>query len=146
MADSPGVIRIVYTSTATVAFADKDLRTLLSRARERNAAVGVTGMLLHHNGAFLQVLEGAPDAVDLVFARINRDPRHRNVVLLDRRDADERSFPDWSMGFIDIYGSAQKLPGFRAVSDLVALAGNRAEIDRIVAAFRHGRWHQSTAL
>jgi hypothetical protein len=139
------VIRIVYVSTAAVAFADKDLRALLARARERNAAVGVTGMLLHHDGAFMQVLEGAPDAVDVVFARIGRDPRHRHVVLLDRRDADERSFPDWSMGFIDVYGTAQRLPGFRAVSDLVALAGNRAEIDRIVGAFRNGRWHQSTA-
>jgi hypothetical protein len=139
------VIRIVYVSTAAVAFADKDLRTLLARARERNAVVGVTGMLLHHDGAFMQVLEGAADAVDLVFARIGLDPRHRNVVLLDRRDADERSFPDWSMGFIDTYGTAQQLPGFRAVSDLVALAGNRTEIDRIVGAFRNGRWHQSTA-
>jgi hypothetical protein len=140
-----GVIRIVYVSTAAVAFADKDLRTLLARARERNAAVGVTGMLLHHDGAFMQVLEGAADVVDVVFARIVRDPRHRNVVLLDRRDSDERSFPDWSMGFIDIYGTAQELPGFRTVSDLVALAGNRAEIDRIVRGFRNGRWHQSTA-
>jgi hypothetical protein len=132
-------------STATVAFIDKDLRALLAAARERNAAVAVTGMLLHDNGTFMQVLEGAPDVVETVFNRINRDPRHRHVVLLDRRNLDERDFPDWSMGFVDVYGTANRLPGFRTVGELAALAGNRTEIDRIVAAFRNGRWHQSAA-
>jgi hypothetical protein len=141
--DDRTVIRLVYVSTATVAFGDKELRALLAVARERNAAVSVTGMLLHDNGAFMQVLEGAPDAVEAVFARIGRDSRHRQVIMLDRRDLDERDFPDWSMGFVDVHGTARRLPGFRSVGELAALAGNRAQIDRIVAAFRNGRWHQS---
>jgi len=72
---------------------------LLRITRERNHADDLTGMLLYAGGHFIQSLEGSEDAIDQTFARIERDPRHRNIYIALREPIESRIFPDWSMGF-----------------------------------------------
>jgi hypothetical protein len=134
--------QLVYVSTAITAFNDDALRVLLARARANNAALGVSGMLLHQAGTFLQVLEGESAVVDRLYERISHDPRHAHVLLLTRAEIGERNFADWSMGFVDVRGTAKRLPGFRSIGDLTGLAGNATAIQRVVTAFRDGRWRQ----
>jgi hypothetical protein len=55
---------------------------LLGTARRRNAAAGVTGMLLYRDGNVAQTLEAPDEAVEATFRRIEQDPRHRGVILL----------------------------------------------------------------
>jgi Sensors of blue-light using FAD len=138
------MLQLVYVSAAAVPFNDASLRTLLARARSKNAAVDVSGMLLHQAGTFMQVLEGEARVVETVFERISRDPRHKRVVLLMRRET-ERNFADWSMGFVDVQGTAERLPGFRAIGNLNGLAGDTVAIQSVIAAFRDGRWRQEQA-
>ena len=76
--------QIVYTSSARQEFSAADLKKLLVAARMRNKAVGVTGMLVFHDGAFLQAIEGEKRAVSEIFARIQNDPRHGDLVVLHR--------------------------------------------------------------
>jgi hypothetical protein len=56
-------------------------------------------MLLYGNGTFMQALEGEEATVDPLFAKIERDPRHANVLSIHRKTIDARQFPEWSMGF-----------------------------------------------
>jgi hypothetical protein len=133
----------IYTSTAVRPFSDAELRELLGKARERNTAIEVSGVLLHQGGTFLQVLEGEADRVGAVYERIGRDARHRDVLLLHRRAVTERNFGDWSMGFVDIGGRAASLPGFRQGVALADLVGERETIDRVVHGFTDGRWHRA---
>ncbi|HVV85277.1 MAG TPA: BLUF domain-containing protein [Kofleriaceae bacterium] len=139
------MIQLVYASHATAPFTVGALQDLLRRARAHNTEVDVSGMLLHVGGAFLQVLEGAAAAVDELYAHIARDRRHQRIVLLVRRELDERCFADWSMGFFDATGRAAGLPGYRAHSGFADLAGESAEVVRIVEQFRAGRWRSLTA-
>jgi len=105
--------QIVYASTASKDFSLADLKGLLVGARLRNRTLGVTGMLVFHNGSFLQALEGEKRAVNETFARIESDRRHRDIVLLHRGPGPEqRVFGDWSMGFADATGVADILKGF----------------------------------
>jgi len=90
----------MYLSSATEPFSDAMLDDLLGIARTNNAEVGVTGLLLYLDGSFLQVLEGPAPAVAGIFAAIMRDPRHRSMLEVFNQDIAERSFPDWSMGFV----------------------------------------------
>ena len=90
--------QIVYASAATEGFAPADLDAILLSARRRNAALGITGMLLFVDGSFLQVLEGTQDRIDELFETIRADSRHCRTVLLLREPIDERSFGDWTMG------------------------------------------------
>ncbi len=70
-------------------------------------------MLLYAGGHFIQTLEGPAAAVDATYAAIERDRRHRNLIVALREDVDERVFPDWSMGFeVLTEDEAARLPGF----------------------------------
>lgn len=107
------MISLTYLSTATDPFSVTDLAELLDASREANQAADLTGMLLYAGGHFIQTLEGAPEVVDETFERIERDPRHRDVIVALREGIEERTFADWSMGFETLTPlEAGELPGF----------------------------------
>ena len=80
-------------------FSFEELAQLLHLLRRRNEAVDITGRMLYADGNFIQTLEGPKSAVDAVFEWIERDPRHRDVLVALREPTERRDFPDWSMGF-----------------------------------------------
>ena len=90
---------LVYISTARTPFADNGLMELMHSFQANNLQTGITGVLLYKNGNFIQLLEGAGEAVSALYARITRDCRHYNCIQIFDRPAENRLFPDWSMGF-----------------------------------------------
>lgn len=92
------VLQLVYTSRASVRFSDAMLAQLLVGARRYNAAAGITGVLMVHDGFFAQCLEGPPEEIRELFGRIERDPRHTNVVVMFEHPSARRAFPEWFMG------------------------------------------------
>lgn len=98
------LIRLVYLSSATAAMSEAELADLAARARTFNAAHRITGMLIHAEGNFLQVLEGDEREVDALFGRIRRDARHTHLLLLERTPIERREFADWDMGFRNLSG------------------------------------------
>ena len=103
---------IVYVSSATTLFSHEQLLELLQRARERNAAHEITGVLLYKDGNFMQLLEGEETVVKSTFARIAQDPRHKGLLVLLKGAVDNRSFPEWSMSFRDLRRAPVGEPGF----------------------------------
>ncbi|MDE1985312.1 MAG: BLUF domain-containing protein [Alphaproteobacteria bacterium] len=91
--------QLVYVSAATSVMGGADLNDILDASRRNNRAHGVTGLLLHIEQGFLQVLEGPEAAVEETYARIGRDSRHFNCRAMIRQHIDQRLFGDWSMGF-----------------------------------------------
>lgn len=90
---------IIYASSATREFSEAELVELLKKSRENNSKAAITGLLLYKDGNFIQVLEGEKSAVQMLFEKINADPRHKGVLILLRENIEERQFPNWSMGF-----------------------------------------------
>ena len=138
------MIQLVYASTAVKAFSPEELRNLLVRARYHNAAIGLTGMLLHVEGTFLQVLEGEAEVVHRLFISLAADYRHHRILLLLMREIAERNF-EASMGFFDASGHGVALPGYQTATGFADLIGDPANIVRVVSEFRSGRW-QAIAL
>lgn len=136
--------QVVYSSAAVVPFSEPQLAELLGRARKNNERLGVSGMLLYHDGSFLQVLEGDIRVLDTLFTLISADKRHRRIVTLLRREVDERHFGDWRMGFASMKNLPANLPGY---SDYLRLRGDPVEganaAIRLMAAFREGRFRNS---
>jgi hypothetical protein len=93
------MFQLMYVSTAAWKMENDDLSSILDVSRANNRRLGITGLLLHLDHGFLQVLEGPKDAVLEIFGRIERDHRHTGLRILFRRDVPERLFGDWSMGF-----------------------------------------------
>jgi hypothetical protein len=106
--------KLIYVSRAAPG-TDSQLPGLLTEARERNLSLSITGMLIFAHGSFMQQLEGDAEAVDEVYASILRDPRHTDIRLLTREQAEQRRFADWSMGFEHPSDDtlARSLPGFK---------------------------------
>jgi hypothetical protein len=49
--------------------------------------------------ALAEGLEGEPAAINKVYARVEKDPRHHSVLRMLDGEAEERLFADWSMAF-----------------------------------------------
>jgi len=93
-----------YTCCASAAshlLTRAELRAMLEEYRRINADLDITGMLLYKEGAFLQVLEGKPEAVMKVIKLIKEDPRFTLFEIVLIGTSGQRLFPDWSMGFRD---------------------------------------------
>lgn len=100
----PDLLRLVYFSRNRISRPYREMiweiDQILETSQANNGRAGVTGALIFNDGVFGQVLEGPKDAVDETFERIQLDERHHNVTLLDITPIEERSFADWSMGFV----------------------------------------------
>jgi hypothetical protein len=79
--------------------ADSAIHDILVSARTNNAREKVTGALLYSMNCFAQILEGPEEAVERIFARLQHDSRHHDIVVLIKAPITERRFPDWSMAF-----------------------------------------------
>jgi hypothetical protein len=98
----------VYTSTATRDLTDDDLAELLRQCVRNNDRTGLTGLLLHRDGRFMQVLEGPDEAVQAA-----------NTA---------RQFPGWSMGFRTVDdATVRELHGYDDFLDKPASAAARPD-------------------
>lgn len=139
------LIQLIYTSRGTVPFEPEDLRTLLEKSRQNNHGRGLTGMLVYHEGSFLQILEGEPHDVMALYAKIEADERHDNVKLLLRSDIEERSFGEWKMGFVDTAEVEEQHEGFLDFfNEQNLFVGEDADRARsVLLQFRDGSWRQT---
>jgi len=60
----------------------------------------VTGALLFNSSYFAQALEGPKLAIEQIFEKIQRDPRHGEVTVLSSQTGGQRDFPEWSMAHV----------------------------------------------
>ena len=88
--------QLIYVSRP-LGYDPQQLDDILTVSRARNAAAGITGLLLSRWDLFLHILEGPRDAVGDTFTRIRRDLRHVEVTLLHLGCAEARLFADWAM-------------------------------------------------
>jgi hypothetical protein len=96
---------LTYTSLARLDLDASELEAIHRTAREVNALEGITGLLVFNGTHFLQIVEGAPQAIDELVDRLRRDPRHSGFEIRDERQVDQRSFGSWSMELVRVSGS-----------------------------------------
>lgn len=107
------LIELIYVSVATEQMFDFELRRILESAVRHNEEDEITGLLLYSKGSFMQVLEGERDTVEAALARIEKDPRHKNLQVIARAEITKRGFSKWSMGFHGVTAAdAASWPGF----------------------------------
>jgi hypothetical protein len=107
------LIHLVYVSFANKSLTEKELESLLTEIRKKNAQQNVTGLLLYNDLNFIQVIEGTKKTIHKVFNSIEQDSRHTNVVKLLEEPIKKRAFPDWSMGYRKLSKEqSSSIPGF----------------------------------
>ena len=139
------LVRLIYASRAKASLGSQDLQGILEQCKAHNPAEGITGMLCHSEGTFLQVLEGGRTEVNRVYARIVADGRHEQIELIDFEEIGQRRFANWSMGLVNVdrvnralllrYGAHARLdPYTMPASATLALLTELAESASVVCA------------
>lgn len=107
------VARLTYVSETRIAGCEETRRralwSILDVARPRNAALGITGALFCSDRAFLQVLEGPWDRIERLMGSIGADPRHDNLIWVDRQLGVTRAFECWAMAMISPGGAVEAM-------------------------------------
>jgi hypothetical protein len=130
--------RVVYVSRA-VGPADSllSIAEILAEADRNNRRDNLTGVLLGHEGRFLQVLEGTRASLDRLLRELRADPRHTEVTMLADTPIETREFACWGMAHLRITPAlAPRLAGVSldALSADQAIELLRAASDEIGAA------------
>jgi hypothetical protein len=95
------LVRLLYASRAVDPSASA-IEAILAQSRQHNPGCGITGILCYGGGIFLQAIEGGRMAVSELYSHIQKDPRHKDVVLLDYEEISERRFGGWTMGQVNL--------------------------------------------
>lgn len=135
--------RLMYRSRDRVPAEDRqnELGALFASSRSNNKKRNITGALLLTETWFVQVLEGEEEAVRLLFASIQADPRHDRVELLFEGPADDRVFAHWSMAKIAM--SDSDIPLIAQISEIspTSLRSMTPEKDRLFEVMRDAVEH-----
>ena len=90
---------------------------MLEKAAVCNQAKDFTGCLLHHQGKFVQLIEGQKEVVRNLYERIKEDERHKNIVVLYSESNPVRMFNNWNMVFSDLNDITEQVANKRALFD-----------------------------
>ena len=99
------LVQIIYISRSTFENTDAinkiepNVVRILAKSRINNRKNGLVGVLYFGDGAFFQCIEGEEDAINTLFAKIESDPRHKDVKLISKKYVTRVSFPDWAMKY-----------------------------------------------
>ena len=100
VSSSRSLHRVIYASRQRFAAdqsPDEEIDAIIRASIRNNRDVALTGLLLVHDGWFLQALEGPAQATMTTYRRILDDPRHDSPRLISAAPADGREFADWNM-------------------------------------------------
>ncbi|HNV60985.1 MAG TPA: BLUF domain-containing protein [Rhodoferax sp.] len=95
------LLRLLYASRA-IDSSPEAIETILAKSRQYNPTCGITGILCYGGGIFLQAIEGGRMAVSELYGHIQKDIRHKDVVLLHYEEISERRFGGWTMGQVNM--------------------------------------------
>ena len=106
--------RLIYTSQATKKLSKRNLLDLLHDSRSYNKIDNISGILMHSNGCFLQVIEGRRDVIEHLVGRLLKDSRHIKFKIIFDCSVISRLFPSWTMSCADFDNPELSLiPGIR---------------------------------
>ena len=116
MPKAKDLVELSYLSEAVSDMSFLGLMRLLESARTFNQNNGITGILLYDNQQFGQIIEGERASVMKAWKRIQDDKRHHRIELLEIREIEERSFPEWLLRF---YGGETLTRDYPALAEMV---------------------------
>lgn len=91
------ILSLLYLSHSTGPLGAID--GIIATSRARNPSLGLTGALLFTGDYFAQVLEGTAESIDTLMAKVRKDRRHEEIIVIAREPIVTRRFGSWSMAY-----------------------------------------------
>jgi hypothetical protein len=118
--------QLIYLSQAVKKMSQSELSEIHQKASSNNKLIDVTGSLFYNGGWFLQVLEGAPETLNTLYKKIEKDPRHRNSRILYNEPASFRTFMRWNMNMTNLEN--QDVNRYRELAEVIEAAKENRKI------------------
>ena len=96
------IFQLLYRSQSRGEISKSQVQQILDASVRNNGRRDITGLLLYNGKTFLQLLEGEESAVRRCYEKICLDSRHSGTFILAEVNSEQRIFPNWKMGFIDM--------------------------------------------
>jgi len=97
--DASALFSLLYVSEMSAPDAH-EVRRICEQSRANNLRDHITGLLVFDGHAFCQFVEGRERVIAALLARLEGDPRHRHMRLLQFGPlAGARRFPIWRLGY-----------------------------------------------
>ena len=123
--------RLLYISDLAPGSRATEVSRIVASSRRRNAADGLTGLLIFDGDRFCQYVEGPPASIAALRERLDRDARHvRMEALIEGPFAGPRRFSDWRLGYVDVV-DADDLDAMRGLDGDAAMAAFERLLPRL---------------
>lgn len=139
--------QVLYTSQAGNDVDETVCAEILRASHVNNPREALTGFLVFLiNGTFLQILEGPETGVEKALRRIASDARHTAMAIIFDHEIDERSFPDWTMGFRALHpeelGRGAGFHALNNIEDYEILFADGPKVLRLIRSicYTNNRW------
>ena len=102
------IFQIIYASTTSYLYTEKELNNLLEQSRTANLKIGITGSIAYQDGNFMQTIEGQEQKIMELMLKISRDTRHHGIILMFKGFIERREFSNWSMAYLNLSGDSSE--------------------------------------
>ena len=92
--------RLAYVSFPAADLSPTEVSRIIQVSRSRNAAHGITGVLVYTGTDFAQLIEGRPDTVEQLWRNIRADKRHHGITAFLDEPTGQPWFETWRMGYL----------------------------------------------
>ena len=109
---------VLYSSQAKGQPNSQEFAIILEQCLRNNPAKEITGLLLYHDGIFMQFIEGEKENILALYEVIRQDLRHEHVKTIAEGEQEGRKLSDWAMGFRAFTGGQEiTVPGYINLSE-----------------------------
>lgn len=91
---------ISYVSTAHKDLQEQELKNIMTKAKKFNNEHDITGILLHNERNFFQLIEGEKGIIFNLYQKILEDSRHHNIIQFLGKSVSIPSFGGYLTDFI----------------------------------------------
>lgn len=91
---------ICYVSSSNRNFQREEIKKLFARWEKVNQENDVKGILLFAEGNFFQVLEGKKKFIIQLFTKIQKDPRHYNIIQIIGEEMKKGGFDSYKCDLV----------------------------------------------
>ncbi len=141
------VFRLIYRSHSQIPPENRKivLGEIFSNARSNNKEKHITGALLVAGDWFAQALEGEEKSIKELYDRIEADPRHDHITLLEMKPAADRVFSRWAMARVS-EGGESDIPLIAHADGISPAAGHKItpEQEAVLSVMREAATAAST--
>lgn len=134
--------RIKYISRFAKPLTNEEVDEIARVSEENNLKHDLTGALMVSGGIFFQILEGPKEAVEDLWGKLLKDPRHKEILLLRSEEGlQSRLFPGWRMKKVNLDRTADaRTEPVKAI--LQTVLRQSIMIDELTGVLERAAWNE----